>query len=42
MIVINNSQQSKLLPDLDLALFAQHVVIKDPLDAIVEWRKAIA
>ena len=35
-------QQSKLLPDLDLTLLAQYVVIKDPLDAIVEWRKAIA
>ena len=35
-------QQSKLLPDLDLALLAQYIVIKDPLDAIVQWRKAIA
>ena len=35
-------QQSKLLPDLDLTLFAQYIVIKDPLDAIVQWRKAIA
>ena len=35
-------QQSKLLPDLDLTLFAQYVVIQDPLDAIVQWRKAIA
>ena len=35
-------QQSKLLPDLDLTLLAQHIVIKDPLDAIVQWRKAIA
>ena len=25
---------SKLLPDLDLTLLAQHIVIKDPLDAI--------
>ena len=33
---------SKLLPDLDLALLAQHIVIKDPLDAILQWRKAIA
>ena len=32
---------SKLLPDLDLILLVQYVV-KDPLDAIVEWRKAIA
>ena len=35
-------QQSKLLPDLDLTLLAQYVVIQDPLDAIVQWRKAIA
>ena len=35
-------QQSKLLPDLDLALLAQYVVINDPLEAIVQWRKAIA
>jgi Uma2 family endonuclease len=33
---------SKLLQDLDLTLLAQYVVIKDPLDAIVKWRKAIA
>ena len=33
---------SKLLPDLDLTLFAQYVAIEDPLDAIVQWRKAIA
>lgn len=33
---------SKLLPDLDLTLLAQHIVIKDPLEAIVQWRKAIA
>ena len=33
---------SKLLPDLDLTLIAQYIVIKDPLDAIVQWRKAIA
>ena len=33
---------SKLLPDLDLTLLAQHVVINDPLDAIIQWRKAIA
>ena len=38
----NYQQQSKLLPDLDLTLFAQYVVIQDPLDAIVQWRKAIA
>ena len=35
-------QQSRLLPDLDLTSLAQHVVIQDPLDAIIEWRKAIA
>lgn len=33
---------SELLQDLDLTLLAQYVVIKDPLEAIVEWRKAIA
>lgn len=33
--------QSKLLPDLDLALLAQYVTIKDPLEAITEWRKQI-
>ena len=40
----NYQQQSasKLLPNLDLTLLAQHIVIKDPLDAIVQWRKAIA
>ena len=32
---------SKLLPDLDLTLLAQYIVIKDPLLSIVEWRKAI-
>ena len=35
-------QQSKLLPDLDLTLLAQYVVVDDPLEAIVQWRKAIA
>ena len=35
-------QQSKLLPDLDFTLLAQYIVIKDPLEAIVQWRKAIA
>ncbi len=35
-------QQSRLLPDLDLTLLAQYIVIQDPLDAIVGWRKAIA
>ncbi|MEM7593300.1 MAG: Uma2 family endonuclease [Cyanobacteria bacterium P01_A01_bin.83] len=40
----NYQQQSasKLLPDLDLTLLAQYIVIKDPLDAIIQWRKAIA
>ena len=33
---------SKLLPNLDLTLLAQYIVIKDPLDAIIKWRKAIA
>ena len=33
---------SKILQNLDLTLLARYVVIKDPLDAIVEWRKAIA
>ncbi len=35
-------QQSKLLPDLDLTLLAQYIVINDPLNAILQWRKAIA
>ena len=40
----NYIQQSAslLLPDLDLNLLSQHIVIQDPLDAIVQWRKAIA
>jgi Uma2 family endonuclease len=33
--------QSQLLPDLDLALLAQYVVISDPLEAIIEWRKQV-
>lgn len=41
----NNSYQkqlkSKLLPDLDLVLLAQYVVISDPLAAITEWRKQV-
>ncbi len=41
----NNSyqqqQQSKLLPGLDLALLAQYVIVNDPLEAIIEWRKQI-
>ena len=34
-------QQSKLLPDLDLGLLSQYVIIQDPLEAVVEWRKQI-
>nr|WP_246141508.1 Uma2 family endonuclease [Hyella patelloides] len=40
----NNYQQisqSQLLPNLDLALFAQYVTINDPLEAILEWRKQV-
>ena len=41
----NNSYQkqfqSKLLPNLDLGLLAQYVVINDPLAAITEWRKQV-
>ncbi|MFM2315208.1 MAG: hypothetical protein RLZZ04_4484 [Cyanobacteriota bacterium] len=40
----NNYQQtiqSELLPDLDLALLAQYVIISDPLEAVVEWRKQV-
>ncbi len=33
--------QSKLLPNLDLSLLAQYVIISDPLEAITEWRKQI-
>ena len=33
--------ESQLLPDLNLTLLAQHVVIQDPLDGIVGWRKQI-
>jgi Uma2 family endonuclease len=33
--------QSQLLPNLDLALLAQYVIISDPLDAIIEWRKQV-
>lgn len=38
----NQQQQSKLLSDLDLVLLAQYVIIRDPLAAILGWRKAIA
>ena len=40
----NYRQQSvsKLLPDLDLSLLTQYIIIKDPLEAIVQWREAIA
>ena len=41
----NNSYQQKiqsqLLPNLNLALLAQYVIIKDPLKAIIEWRKQV-
>lgn len=33
--------QSKLLPNLDLSLLAQYVIISDPLESITEWRKQI-
>jgi Uma2 family endonuclease len=33
--------QSKLLPNLDLTLLAQYVTIKEPLDAMIQWRKQI-
>lgn len=33
--------QSKLLPNLDLALLSQYIIVSDPLEAIVEWRKQI-
>ena len=35
------TSQSQLIPRLDLALLSQYVVIDDPLEAIVEWRKQI-
>lgn len=38
----DNLFASKLLPDLDLNLLAQYVIIPDPLDAIIRWRKATA
>ncbi len=34
-------QQSQLLPSLDFALLTQYVLISDPLEAIIEWRKQI-
>ena len=34
-------QKSQLLPNLDFALLTQYALIKDPLEAIVEWRKQI-
>ena len=34
-------QKSQLLPNLDFALLTQYVLIKDPLEAILEWRKQI-
>lgn len=33
--------QSKLFPDLDLALLGQYVVINNPLQSIIEWRKKV-
>ncbi len=38
----NNYQlqnQSQLLPDLDLALMGQYVIMNDPLEAIIQWRQ---
>lgn len=32
---------SQLLPDLDLSLLAQYVTIKDPLEAMIQWREQI-
>ena len=34
-------QQSQLLPNLDLVLLAQYVIINDPLEAVTNWRKQI-
>ena len=43
--LVNDSYQqrslSRLLPNLDLALLAQYVMIDDPLEAIIQWRKQI-
>jgi Uma2 family endonuclease len=33
--------QSRLLPYLDLTLLANYVLIDDPLEAIIQWRKQI-
>ncbi|MEL6442503.1 MAG: Uma2 family endonuclease [Cyanobacteria bacterium J06621_8] len=33
--------QSQLLPNLDLALLTQHLLMKDPLEAVISWRKKI-
>ncbi|MEA5510967.1 Uma2 family endonuclease [Crocosphaera sp. UHCC 0190] len=35
------TSQSQLLPNLDLSLLAQYVIIDDPLQAITQWRKQI-
>ncbi|MBZ8182238.1 hypothetical protein [Oscillatoria salina] len=36
------TSQSELLPNLDLALLAEYVVKNDPLDAILEFRAKIS
>jgi Uma2 family endonuclease len=33
--------QSQLLPNLNLALLAGYVTIKDPLDAVIQWRDRV-
>ena len=33
--------KSQLLPNFDLNLMAQYVIINDPLEAIIQWRKQI-
>ena len=35
------TQQSKLLPNLDLGLMNQYVTMSDPLEAIIQWRKQV-
>ncbi|MEL6441971.1 MAG: Uma2 family endonuclease [Cyanobacteria bacterium J06621_8] len=34
-------QRSQLLPDLDIALLTQYVVMGDPLAAVIEWRQQL-
>ncbi len=41
MISYQTQSNSQLLPNLDLNLMAQYVIINDPLDAITQWRKQI-